>query len=131
MPVNLSGAAASWPMRCGATKRSMEIAASAPASAAVIPLMPDSVSTSTRVIKKVRCTWPRPQAGWKSAGSGRSRTRDRTRVIAVDGIWRLSGMGVLAMGVAAIYDAAGLNAAAQQARVELEPQHPGYRGVDP
>src|SRR5437763_12702979 len=70
-------------MRCGVTKRSIDTAASGPASAAVTPVMPDAVSISTSVTKNERWISPRPQAGRKSAGSGRSSTRERTRVIRV------------------------------------------------
>src|SRR5579864_9592731 len=92
--VSRSGRLASWPMRCGATNRSIDTAASMPASAAVTPMTPPCVSTSTSVTRKERCTWPRPHAGRKSAGSGRSSTRERTRVIVVSVVegptWTLS-----------------------------------------
>src|SRR5450759_854244 len=81
--VSCSGAAASRPIRCGVTNRSMAIAASERASAPATPVIPPSVSTSTTVMKKLRWISLRPHAGLKSSGRGRSRTRDRTLVIRV------------------------------------------------
>ena len=78
-----SGAAASRPIRCGVTKRSIAIAVSDRASAAVTPTRPPSVCTSMSVMKYELCTFPRPHAGRKSAGSGTSSTREVTAVIVV------------------------------------------------
>src|SRR5579884_1015534 len=61
----------------------MATAASSPAWAALKPLIPSSVCTSTRTISRLGWLRPRAQAGWNGADSGKSTTREITLVIRI------------------------------------------------
>ena len=85
--VSSSTRVGSWPRNDGVTNRSIAIAASLPASAAPTPVMPSSVSTSTRVSTTFVWFSPRIHAGRNSPSSGRSTTRLRMRVISIPQPW--------------------------------------------